>query len=265
MPASRLVLLLAVCAPTAAFNPRGPRIAARGPAALSGATPKVDVGGFFEELLPDRRSKAATPPSAAAVATRRGSSGGATATPKVDIGAFMDQAFARSKGPSAEETARVKQELLALCASIPDNGVGASADTQARVEELAQKLARSCPRAPATVPLEGVYDLLYCTSAGGSSGKLGPFVGAVSQTFVDEVNYINAVELGPLRVQILATREPVDAAKLRVRFSDLTFSLFGNEVARKQSKGSGVWDTIYIDDDLRVMYTPSLFVLRKRA
>ena len=40
--------------------------------------------------------------------------------------------------------------------------------------------------------------------AGGSSGKIGPFVGAVTQTFIDDVKFVNSVELGPLRLALQA-------------------------------------------------------------
>jgi len=35
----------------------------------------------------------------------------------------------------------------------------------------------------------------YCTAPGGSNGKVGPFVGQVTQEFLNEVDFINAVEL----------------------------------------------------------------------
>ena len=75
-------------------------------------------------------------------------------------------------------------------------GVDASDEQQARVEELASALAGTgSEKAQSRVPLQGTYDLLYSMSKGGSNGKVGPFVGSVTQIIVDETNFINQVEL----------------------------------------------------------------------
>jgi len=116
------------------------------------------------------------------------------------------------------------------------------------------------------MPLDGVWDLVYCTAPGGSSGKVGPLVGAVTQTFVDDTRFINAVELlGALKVSLEAEREIMDDTSIKVTFKEMAFALLGVEVFRKPAKGSGVWQQRYVDSELRVMNTPSLFVLRRSS
>jgi len=116
------------------------------------------------------------------------------------------------------------------------------------------------------MPLSGAWDLLYCTAPGGSNGKVGPFVGQVTQRFVDDTRFVNEVELfGALKIGLEAEREIIDDRNIQVAFKELAFFAFGREVFRKEAKGKGVWEQIYVDEELRVMSTPSLFVLRKRA
>ena len=41
--------------------------------------------------------------------------------------------------------------------------------------------------------------------------------------------------------------------------------IFGNEIVRKKMNGAGVWKQRYVDDEIRIMNTPSVFILRKRG
>jgi len=164
-------------------------------------------------------------------------------------------------------TAKCKQALVAACQSAPPNGVGASEAEVAAVEAAIQGLEPNCPPQPAQAPLSGVYELLFCTAKGGSNGKVGPFVGKVTQTFVDETTFINAVELfgGAVRISLFAEREVLDDTRIRVSFRETAAQLFGTELFRKAIDGSGVWVQRFVDDELRVMMTPSIFILRKQA
>ncbi|CAJ1388478.1 unnamed protein product [Effrenium voratum] len=166
--------------------------------------------------------------------------------------------------PDQQETVNRKKALVAACEEAPKNGVGADEDTRAKVEAAAFALEASCPSQPAQMTLNGVWDLVYSTAEGSSNGKIGPLVGDVTQTFVDDTRFVNAVEFGPLRVALEAERKILDDRQIRVSFKETVFSLFGLEMFRKPTKGSGVWTQRFVDAGLRVMDTPSLFVLRKR-
>ena len=121
--------------------------------------------------------------------------------------------------------------------------------------------------------MRGTYSLLYSAAKGGSNGKLGPLTGTVQQIIVDETSFINQVDFfgGALCVQLHAERERLDEERIRVNFKETSFRLFGNELVRKPTNGSGVWVNEFVQqgDDgesagFRVMRTPSLFVLQQQ-
>ncbi|KAH8092105.1 PAP fibrillin [Aureococcus anophagefferens] len=158
-----------------------------------------------------------------------------------------------------ESTAALKEQLRRTAAPT-QNGVGASERTVLTVEAIAAELE---PAGSRRVQRRGAS---LSTSTGASSGKLGPFVGHVTQTFLDEKTFVNAVELGPLKVALTARREPLDMSgwTYRVTFESMGLSLFGVEVGSKPISGGGTWNIRYVDDDLRIMDAPSLFVLSRR-
>jgi hypothetical protein len=65
--------------------------------------------------------------------------------------------------PSASSAAAVqesKDNLVSLCRSAPKNGVGASDEIKAQIEDAATVLETMCPPKPARRELQGTYDLL---------------------------------------------------------------------------------------------------------
>jgi hypothetical protein len=158
-----------------------------------------------------------------------------------------------------------KAELLARCSAAPPNGVGASLEEDNAVQAVVTELEGFCRPKPARVPISGVWQLVYTSSTGGSSGKVGPFVGKVTQRIVDDSVFINAVDFfgGAVRLALEAEREVLDSKRIRVTFRETAVCVFGRPVFRKATKGSGVWVQRYVDESLRVMDTPSLFVLSK--
>lgn len=164
---------------------------------------------------------------------------------------------------TGESTAALKAQLLRTAAGT-SNGVRADARTAATVAAIADELERRVDDKIGFPPLDGAHDLVFCDSSGASSGKIGPFVGDVTQVFQDEVAFVNAVKLGPLEIALAAERKPIDARRYRVAFREMTFSLFGVDLFTKPTKGGGEWKVRYCDEDLRVMAVPSLFVLARR-
>ena len=173
-----------------------------------------------------------------------------TATPSAN--AFRMMGSARRCGiisASASAAPPATSQLLAALAESGPVGVDTSEEAQAQIERLASELdGAGSVDAQARVPLKGTYDLLYSMAKGGSNGKVGPFVGAVSQIIVDEQNFINQVSLfgGAVVVQLHAQREVIDDNKIRVQFVETVFQLFGNEVKRQPTQGKGVWEQLYV-------------------
>ena len=164
---------------------------------------------------------------------------------------------------TGETTAALKTQII-KAAKGTRNGVDADERKRATVAALCDELeARQDKQLFA--PLEGEHSLVFTTVAGGSSGKIGPFVGDVTQTFIDDVRFENAVALGPLRLALQARRTPKDGQTYRVDFESLGVELFGFKLFEKAMGGGGAWKLRYVDDDLRIMDTPSLFVLKRRT
>jgi hypothetical protein len=190
-----------------------------------------------------------------------------------------------------KETERlaVKEKFIAAARAGPKNGVGATPEQRAAIEgKLSELIALNPTQEPAVSLLrppyrffDGTYSLLYTNTTGGSSGKLGPFVGDVTQTFEgmrdnDQMGFSrrgifsNAAQFGPLRTSLRARCESRGDTKLNIVFEELSIFVFGVRVSNKPfeqgGKGTrGSWDLKYIDEDLRVLRTNAgnVLVLKK--
>jgi len=172
-----------------------------------------------------------------------------------------------------------KDAFMSAARAGPKNGVDASAAQRADIEG---KLAELCKFSPTKEPayallrppyefFDGTFELLYTNTTGGSSGKVGPFVGDVSQTFlgirdIDQMGFSrrgifnNAAQFGPVRTSLRARCESRTETKLNIVFEELSISVFGIQVQTKPfekgGKGTqGSWDLQYLDTDLRVLRT----------
>ncbi|KAL7538336.1 hypothetical protein ACHAXR_008487 [Thalassiosira sp. AJA248-18] len=162
-------------------------------------------------------------------------------------------------------------QLLSTCTEFGQVGCKLTEDQRATIDNLASALTGYSDSAPAQIDLDGTHELIYSASPGGSSGAIGPLVGKVTQSFLDEVKFINRVELlgGIVKVELHAERQVLDESRIRVKFKETAFSIFGNEVKRGEVKGAGVWDYTFsrkvnIDGEnmlLRILKTPSTFII----
>jgi len=162
------------------------------------------------------------------------------------------------------------------------NGTDLDEHAEAKVKAIVRELSARDDSAPDpnTIDLAGTnWDLLYSDSAGNSSGKLGPFVGRVTQRFSDERGsgkYANVVRLGPLTLSLAAVAAPVEKSKkksdeknesLRVTFVDLAVDVFGKRALNKPFPPgrAGTWRMAYASDAIRVLYTNqgNVFVLTR--
>ena len=181
------------------------------------------------------------------------------------------------------------QEILDAARRLGPVGVRNNAQDQEYIQQLVTKLKQQLERDRDTagnnnytdVPLVGIHDLIYSAAKGGSSGKIGPcFHGKVTQTFVNETAFMNAVDFGPLNIALTATRHVKDSTTFVVKFQTTTISLFGIPLIEKSIRGTGgVWKLLYtgiVHDQninmndgkkkrilLRIMETPSLFIIEQ--
>lgn len=189
----------------------------------------------------------------------------------------MNQSFTPSKifrsFPSKTDRDELVQEVLAMSRKIGPVGSFASKEDQNKLEELAKTLESLSDKNPTQRPLRGIHAMVYSAAPGGSSGRLvGPFYGRVTQEFVNDETFINAVQFGPLEISLRATRAAKSGRRNSVKFLESTVRLFGQTLVQKEISGGGVWDYIFIgevtDKDgssklIRIMKTPSLFVLEQ--
>lgn len=165
------------------------------------------------------------------------------------------------------------QEVLALSRTIGPVGVYASVQEQQSLEQLALLLTPFSDTNPTQRQLRGKHSLVYSAAPGGSSGRLaGPLYGTVTQEFIDDESFINAVQFGPLEISLRATKTAPSNQKNLVQFRQTTVRLFGQTIFEKDMRGGGVWDYLFLgeitDTDgtvklVRVMKAPSLFVLEQ--
>ena len=177
------------------------------------------------------------------------------------------------------------QEILSTARRLGPVGVLNTIEDQERIQKLVTQLKQQLKNDDmdnsnyTAIPLVGVHDLIYSAAPGGSSGKIGPyFYGKVTQTFVNETTFKNAVDFGPFNIALTATRHVKDNTSFIVKFQSTTISLFGIPLIEKSIRGTGgVWKLIYtgiVHDEnivmndgnkkqilLRIMETPSLFII----
>jgi hypothetical protein len=164
------------------------------------------------------------------------------------------------------------QEVLQLAREFGPVGQRQSAENQQMLLDAALKLMDFSDPAPAKLALSGIHYLLYSAAPGGSSGKLGPWDGAVTQEFVDDSTFINAVQLGPVTIALTASRQIKSDTIIAVKFHKTTVSVFGVQLFEKEIGGGGSWKMLFAgrvqDRDgteklVRVIQTPSLFVIEQ--
>ena len=162
-------------------------------------------------------------------------------------------------------------ELLATCANFGQIGSKLTEDQRSTIDSICSSLSAYSDSGPAQIDLQGKHELVYSASPGGSSGAVGPFVGKVTQSFLNEDQFINRVELlgGIVKVELNADRKVLDGKRIRVKFRETVISLFGKEVKRGEAKGAGIWDHVFsksvnVNGEkmlLRILKTPSTFII----
>lgn len=169
---------------------------------------------------------------------------------------------------SATSIDRRIEELRQLTSGT-GNGTQCTPERRATVEALVQELERSNSNLqPARLPLRNTsWTLLYSNTSGNSSGKLGPFVGRVTQEFDEHDGFANTVDLGVLKVTLNARYETKNDQIIVVRFRNTELCVFGFKLFSKafERTAVGSWKVTYASSDLRILYSnqDNLFVLAR--
>mmetsp|Transcript_24999 Transcript_24999/g.38346 ORF Transcript_24999/g.38346 Transcript_24999/m.38346 type:complete len:239 (+) Transcript_24999:45-761(+) len=174
-----------------------------------------------------------------------------------------------------EERNNIAEKLLTTCATYGQVGSKLTEEERSIIDDIAASLGSSSSPSPAKIELSGKHELIYSASPSASSGALGPLTGKVTQSFLDEIMFINRVEFfaGAFKIELYAERKVLDDTRIRVKFKETVISVLGKEVKRFEAKGSGIWDYVFAGSItkpsgekmlLRVMKTPSTFVIVQR-
>ena len=193
--------------------------------------------------------------------------------------ALQVESLKRSGSPSeasAASTIRDSRAISDLKLTIKRAGQTGQNASEAEREEIRSLCGRLKSSQDASYPainrakheISGkTYGLLYSTSSGPSSGKIGPFVGSVTQRVINDVDFVNSVSLGPLEISLRATMERVTDTRINVAFREMSFVWFGMKLRSVEVEGKGVWNVMYAGEvdgkSFRVMETPNLFVLEE--
>ncbi|CAM9243681.1 unnamed protein product, partial [Ascophyllum nodosum] len=155
----------------------------------------------------------------------------------------------------------LKQTIVEKAAGT-SNGLEATDDQRDVIAEAINELVALNPTEDITTSgshSAGTWDLVYTTTRGASGGKLGPFVGSVQQE-VDIAGdvYINYVRVGRLTGKLEATWEVVNKRQWKVIFKTIAFSLWGQQLIKRDLAQEGLWTLSYLDEDFRVLTARSL-------
>lgn len=161
--------------------------------------------------------------------------------------------------------------LLSMVKSSNRCGAKTIEEKRNLISSLVQDINVFSDHKGAYIPLEGSHNLLYSDAAGPSSGKIGPFVAKVVQTFKNNENYVNSLFLGPVEIESHAKKTIVNNDTIHVDFQEFVVKLFGYEVFSKEVFGSGEWKLVFagvVNDGeskkfLRIMKAPDLFILEQ--
>jgi len=183
---------------------------------------------------------------------------------------FMGGGNARKE----QECQELLKALLEKCVQLGQIGSKCTEEERAQVTTLARKLVPYSLSSPAKYPITGIHRLIHTHSKGGSSGAIGSFlVGQVTQEFINDTQFINAVQLGPIKISLYARRKVMDNNRVQVTFDESAIEFLGYEMKRTPAKGSGVWKCLFVGqfyDErvnktklIRIIEAPSLFVLEQ--
>jgi hypothetical protein len=141
-----------------------------------------------------------------------------------------------------ENVKKLKADIKKLAVGT-ENGIKASNPVKTDINSFVKDLEALNPtkRISDNKLLDGKWRLIYTTNEGSSAGKIGPFVGIVTQD-IDQKNslYKNTVQLfkGAVEANLGATWSVNGPNLWTVKFLDIQFLLFGLLVSSKPLNGT---------------------------
>lgn len=173
------------------------------------------------------------------------------------------------------------QSLIAECEATQPNGLKASTVQRETISALVNALEKFnvTPRPARSAQQEGLWTLLYTDlPPAESSGKIGPFIGAVTQNLEPSRNRIEnilTVKSVGIRGVLSAKQSVVDDFTWLITFDRLSVSIFGIKLVDRPFPRQEIrtWRTVFLSDSLRIIRAKRLesgdegflFILARRG
>jgi len=153
------------------------------------------------------------------------------------------------------------QSLIAECDATQPNGLKASTEQRETISALVAALEKFnvTPRPARSAQQEGLWTLLYTDlPPAESSGKIGPFIGAVTQNLEPSRNRIEnilTVKSVGIRGVLSAQQAVVDDFTWKITFDRLVVSIFGIKIVDRPFPRQEIrtWRTVFLSDSLRII------------
>lgn len=180
---------------------------------------------------------------------------------------FLSFKPATSRSTNAANAQELLTALQSRIQQAPKNGINTPPELGEEIVTLCEKLEK-CNPTPRPVrneaKMNGFWKMLWTNfePVAPSSGKLGPFTGDVYQ----DIDFVNGVARNILRIDFPPIMGELTASASIVSDSTMaiTFETVGNNIAGKIPLGPKIkfeankeirlWEHVYLDDEIRVLY-----------
>lgn len=193
--------------------------------------------------------------------------------PSAPVHAVSEQPSASSRAQlDAASLPQLKQQLYELVGAA--NGTDRTPEQREKIERVITQIESLNPSPrPADVEMEGTeWELIYTSSSGNSSGKLGPMVGRVEQYFCasNPGKYVNSSDFGLLlRTELSGEFHAAGEKRINLIFKEVKFSALGGLLTFTRPFPDNLkahWIMRFVDDELRILDTNqgNVFVMRRQ-
>ena len=168
--------------------------------------------------------------------------------------------------PSREQAADLLSDLRSKIRQAPKNGIDTPPTLEKEIILLCERLEKCNPTPRPirnTKKMNGFWKMLWTNfyPVAPSSGKLGPFVGDVYQDvdFSGKARNILRIDFPPIVGELVASPSIVNDSTMAITFESVGNKLagvlpLGPKIQFEPNKEVRLWEHVYVDDDIRILY-----------
>ena len=168
--------------------------------------------------------------------------------------------------PSRGQATELLSDLRSKIRQAPKNGIGTSPALEKEIILLCERLEKCNPTPRPirnTKKMNGFWKMLWTnfSPVAPSSGKLGPFLGDVYQDvdFSGKARNILRINLPPIIGELVASPSVVNDSTMAITFESVGNKLagvlpLGPKIQFEPNKEVRLWEHVYVDDDIRILY-----------